>query len=43
VPKETILDRDPKFTPNVWNGLFKGFGTNLNLSTIYYPESDGKT
>ena len=39
VPKAIISDRDPKFTSNFWNGLFKGFGTNLNFSTTYYPES----
>jgi transposase InsO family protein len=37
-----VSDRDPKFTSNFWKGLFKGFGTNLNLSTTYHPESDGK-
>jgi hypothetical protein len=42
VPKEIVLDIDPKFTSNFWKGLFKGFGTNLNISTIYHPEPDGK-
>jgi hypothetical protein len=37
VPKETVSDRDPKVTFNFWKGLFKGFGTNLNLSTTYHP------
>jgi hypothetical protein len=23
-------------------GLFKGFGKNINFSTTYHPESDGK-
>ena len=42
VPKTLVSDRDPKFTSNFWKGLFKGFGTNLNLSTTYHIEFDGK-
>jgi hypothetical protein len=43
IPKTIVTDRDPKFTSNFWKGLFKGFGTNLNFSMTYHPESDGKT
>jgi hypothetical protein len=43
VPKEIVSNRDPKFDSNFWKGLFKGFGTNLNLSRVYHPESNGKT
>jgi hypothetical protein len=43
IPKTIVSDRDPKFTSNFWKGLFKGFGTNLNFSTSYHPESDGQT
>jgi hypothetical protein len=43
IPKTIVSDRDPKFTSNFWKGLFKGFGTNLNFSTTYDPESDGHT
>jgi hypothetical protein len=42
VLKEIVLDRDPKFTSNFWKYFFENFGTNLNLSTVYHPESDGK-
>jgi hypothetical protein len=42
VPNTIVSNRDPKFTSNFWKGLFKGFGTNLNLNTSYHPESDGK-
>jgi hypothetical protein len=43
IPKEIVLDRDTKFTSNFWRGLFKGFGTNMNFSTPYHPQSDGHT
>jgi hypothetical protein len=41
IPKMIVSDRDPKFTLNFWTGLLKGFGTNMNFSTAYHPESDG--
>ena len=43
IPKTIVSDRDPKFTSNFWKALSKGFGTNLNFSTAYHPESDGQT
>jgi hypothetical protein len=42
IPKTIVLDRNPKFTSKIWKGLFNGFRTNLNFSTAYHPESDGK-
>jgi hypothetical protein len=41
IPKTIVSDRDSKFTLNFWKGLFKGFITNLNFSTVYHPKSDG--
>jgi hypothetical protein len=43
IPKTNVSNRDPKFTSNFWKGLFKGFGMNMNFSTAYHPDSDGKT
>jgi acyl-ACP thioesterase len=43
IPKEIILNKDPKFTSNFWKGSFKGFGTNLNFSTTYHPQIDRQT
>jgi hypothetical protein len=42
VPKIIVSDSDPKFTSNFWKGIFKVFGTNLNFSTSYHPESDAQ-
>jgi hypothetical protein len=43
IPKTIVFDRDPKFTSIFGKGLFKGFGTNMNLVTTYHPILDGKT
>jgi transposase InsO family protein len=43
IPKTIVSNRDLEFTSNFWKGLFKRFGTNLNFSTTYHPESDGQT
>jgi hypothetical protein len=42
IPKTIVFDKDPNFTLNFWKGLFQGFRTNLNFSTTYHPDSDGK-
>jgi hypothetical protein len=42
VPKEIVLYIDSNFKSKFWQGFFKVSGTNLNLSTTYYPESYGK-
>ena len=43
IQKAIVSDKAPKFTSKFWQGLFKIFGTNLNLSTTYHPYIDGKT
>ena len=43
IPRKIVSNRDTKFTSNFWRGLFKGFGTNLNFSTSYHPQTNGKT
>jgi hypothetical protein len=42
IPRTIISDKDTKFTSNLWRGLFKGFGTNLNFSKTHHPQTDGK-
>jgi hypothetical protein len=43
LPKKIISDRDSRFTSRFWTSLQSALGTQLNLSTTYHPETDGKT
>jgi hypothetical protein len=43
IPRKIVSDKDTKFNSNFRRGFFKGFGTNLNFSTVYHPQEDGKT
>jgi hypothetical protein len=38
-----VSDRDPNFTNNFWQELFKVQGTQLHLNTTYHPQTDGQT
>ena len=37
IMKDIISDIESKFNSNFLKGLFKGFGTSLNMSTPYHP------
>jgi hypothetical protein len=37
MPHSIVSDRDPNFTNNFWQELFKLQGTQLHLNTTYHP------
>jgi hypothetical protein len=43
IPRTIVSGIYTKVTSNFWRGFFKGFGTNLNFSTTYHPQTDGQT
>jgi hypothetical protein len=40
MPHSIVSDRDPTFTSNFWQELFKLQGTQLHLSTAYHPQTE---
>ena len=38
-----ISDRDPRFTSRIWGKLQEAFGTRLNFSTTFHPQTDGRS
>ena len=43
VPLSIISDKGPKCTSHLWKSFQKGLGTQVNLSTTFHPQMDGKT
>jgi hypothetical protein len=43
MPHSIVSDREPTFTNNFWQELFKLQGTQLHISTTYHSQTDGQT
>jgi IS30 family transposase len=43
MPHSIVSDRDPTFTSNFWQELFKLQGTQLHLNSAYHPQTNGQT
>lgn len=43
LPHSIVSDRDPVFTSNFWQELFRLSGCELCLSSTFHPQTDGKS
>ncbi|GKF05735.1 putative reverse transcriptase domain-containing protein [Tanacetum coccineum] len=43
IPVSIICDRDLRFASHLWKSLQKALGTNLDMSTVYHPQTNGKS
>ncbi|GKD29493.1 putative reverse transcriptase domain-containing protein [Tanacetum coccineum] len=43
VPISIISDRNSRFTSRFWQSMQEALGTQLDMSTAYYPQTDGQS
>jgi hypothetical protein len=43
LPKDIVSNRDPKFSNKFWRALWKRMGSELKMSTLFRPQTDGQT
>ncbi|GJZ03987.1 putative reverse transcriptase domain-containing protein [Tanacetum coccineum] len=43
IPASIIYDRDGRFTLNFWRSFQKALGTDISMSTVYHPETNGQS
>ncbi|KAJ0614604.1 putative nucleotidyltransferase, Ribonuclease H [Helianthus annuus] len=43
VPLSIISDRDGRFVSRIWQSFQEAFGSQLNLSTAFHPQTDGQS
>lgn len=43
VPKTVTSDRDVKFISKFWQNLWNKFGTQLQFSSAFHPQTNGQT
>ena len=43
VPVSIVSDRDPMFTTHFWKSFQNTMGTQLTMSTVFHPQTDGQS